>query len=91
MTEEISKVIYPNNKINGIKTTTIAIKIEMDEYFNFDWILQATGLTIYAKTAPNIIMFKTGKININEITSRKTINKTGGVKYSLMSNAILSP
>ena len=66
MTEEISKVMYPNKRINGIKTINIPIKMETDEYFNFDWILQATGLTIYAKTAPNMIMFKTGKININE-------------------------
>ena len=81
--------MYPNNKINGIKTTTIAIKIETEEYLNFDWIFKDTGLTMYAKTAPNIIMFKTGKINTNEMTSKKTINKTGGVKYSLMSNAII--
>jgi hypothetical protein len=35
-------------------------------------------------------MFKTGKINIKEIANRNIINSIGGVRYSLMSIAILS-
>ena len=40
-----SNVIYATNKINGIKMTTIASKIDNDSNFSFDWILRATGLT----------------------------------------------
>ena len=66
-------------------------KIDIEEYFNLDWILRATGRIPYAKIAPKIIMFKTGKTNIKESTSRTTISNTGIVICSLMSIPTISP
>ena len=40
-----SITIYAIKRIRGIKMTTIASKIEIEENFNFDWILRATGRT----------------------------------------------